>query len=1448
MPTDPTDDVSPEAIAHARSLLEELSELRDGERASGWRDHERGLLQELDARPAASVATLSGRHPVLLLPARLETRFDGAHLLVRIYPDAVHVDTHERALTTSEQRAAERYWRARWAAGDDEQRLVDAAEELAAAVGTHRSGWVAAATTPTNPDQRPDMPLPSGTVPDPAPKLSVVDDRDGVWTRAPHTTVLPDRWLVRGRSGTTVHEAWSQGVPSPLVVGPDPWEDGQGADVADTDTWLTDFSHALEVGMAVRLPLEPEAVEHGLDELLVVGVRAADASDRGAGRLGALIAAHRYTDGAGLLPGGRPLERPLPPRSPTVDRDLDTPGPDSAAGRLAAALGVDPLQVAGLPGADARDEATARAALRALWRVTWHSYLDNHLTDSFHDDDLTSRQHAIAMVRDFVLEHLRPEGPLPLMRLGDLPYAIWPVTALERLDLDGPVAGVRDTVQRALRGAATPPARAAVRRLDPDEPDTLLDVLAHLPAPNRFWARPMRSRTEAIAELATLDEQALSEEWLELVAAERRVTDALERLGALDGQGRPRIARSRFDERGYRICAPFVQEEELSEDEPIRGRWLSWLLKVDAGRLLDEPGLDGQRPDDLPLLATLLRAAALLEYADLAWWWLPPAQRQVTPRREPEVVTEPPDPTTGLAEAGWTRSLVRSWVEQHPQVRLDRPPEPANGNQALAAEAAGGFVTALEELATAPSAAVERFAASALDSTAGRIDAWATSFASARLAALRTESPHGVHLGGWAYLRNVRPGTAEGSFVHAPSPALATTAAVLAQGQASHADNEPNPLDLDLAAPTAAPALELLRAVRGEVSLGEATGHLIERALRAEGRLDDVAVLRHLAPADGEGTPADRAEREHCDGLAVLRRYRGEAGPALPFGEDVDLPSGTVALPDLDATEGQPLRRALDGAQQVVDTVADLLLAEGVHQTTHANPDRAAAVLAASGRGGTPPDHLDVARPDRKAADRTLRVAVVGPGALADAVTTLADAAPGPAAIAEALLGEVDGIEVRCRFADDSDEYGPWETHTLQALGVSAIDLVLAADDSSPTAPMAIGAGAADGGSLARMLTAHLLAHTDRDPCPVEIEPGSDAQGAPSLARVWTVAAVARDTLSGASPLTAAHLTPPEATGPADDQENGSAPGVAAWRDRITAAREALDTATADQGGAGPDPTAVREAIADLVRAGLLAAAPRVRHLDEGDLDDWAATASAAAERALDAEAWPATVLAWLSAPPVIPGADGTLVVVPADEVEDADGDRVRHWLQRCRPAREGVRDLQATTLTSEAGLGTDPIAWWIAQDRDGPWLAGPSAGSDGGAAVMVGMATPGGDEPASGEPVAGFLLDEWHEAAPVREVATTLAMDAPGPRASPPQAALLAVPPDDEGWSVASLTDTVQRAVAMANTRMLPPTEAPVGAITPDLGHLLPATLLLDADADLRRLACPPERPTRPR
>ena len=159
-------------------------------------------------------------HPLALLPVRLETRYAGGELLVRIYPDQVHVDAHDPRLSAAEQQAGQDFWRTQWRTGDNVARQQRAWTMLADRYGAGRAGWVVRATRPTNPGERPGTEVGDDVAPRPAPAfptLEVSDDR-----RTPVARLLPDRWTVTAYAGGQVL-AVATGAPiaADPAVGPD---------------------------------------------------------------------------------------------------------------------------------------------------------------------------------------------------------------------------------------------------------------------------------------------------------------------------------------------------------------------------------------------------------------------------------------------------------------------------------------------------------------------------------------------------------------------------------------------------------------------------------------------------------------------------------------------------------------------------------------------------------------------------------------------------------------------------------------------------------------------------------------------------------------------------------------------------------------------------------------------------------------------------------------------------------------------------------------------------------------------------------------------------------------------------------------------------------------------------------------------------------------------------
>ena len=305
-------------------------------------------------------------HPALLLPLRLETRFQDRKLLIRFYPDQFSVDTHRQQLSPTEYDAVRSYVES---PSDDR---VDSWRMLSTRFGSARAAWLVRWASGHDFD---------GAAP---------ESRRTSWTDAPRLRALPDRFCVfayrgekvlrkvsrpvrkdramvgafqstvqlelGGTPGTVVpvgslatHNPtgvqWSlnsnatigasgiarsdatatSGTPT-IKATPDwsihsrvpGWETVKSSGASslmdglfdENSKWVFDFPTAVRDGFAVELELEDDDVDddgipRGMDRVIVVGVQW-DTAARSAQQLEHLLQAHQFTDGLGFLRAGSP--------------------------------------------------------------------------------------------------------------------------------------------------------------------------------------------------------------------------------------------------------------------------------------------------------------------------------------------------------------------------------------------------------------------------------------------------------------------------------------------------------------------------------------------------------------------------------------------------------------------------------------------------------------------------------------------------------------------------------------------------------------------------------------------------------------------------------------------------------------------------------------------------------------------------------------------------------------------------------------------------------------------------------------------------------------------------------------------------------------------------------------------------------------------------------------
>ncbi len=352
---------------------------------------------------------------------------------------------------------------------------------------------------------------------------------------------------------------------------------------------------------------------------------------------------------------------------------------------------------------------------------------------------------------------------------------------------------------------------------------------------------------------------------------------------------------------------------------------------------------------------------------------------------------------------------------------------------------------AVRHLKDLPTARLERIFTEHIDCCAYHLDAWQLGMVHYQLAHMRyqdntgKEVLPGLYLGAFGWLEDVRPENKElkpvqldaelakifnkpgdvplmsdasnGGYIHAPSLNHAVTAAVLRNGYlVNAAPGNPQSLAVNLSSSRVRVGLSMLEGIRNGQSLGALLGYQFERGLHDRYNLAEVDELiyklRKAFPLRADRLHATKSDpdvaieaieaRNVIDGLSLVNHIKRTGNITYPFGKP--LPTATEAQR---AAIDAEVNRMFDSH----DAVADLALAEGVHQAVQGNYDRASATLDAYSKGHFPPEP-DVVQTPRSGIGLTHRIGLHLVPGLSSVQSPIATIAMTPRAVAEPALNQ----------------------------------------------------------------------------------------------------------------------------------------------------------------------------------------------------------------------------------------------------------------------------------------------------------------------------------------------------------------------------------------------------------------------------------------------------------
>jgi len=651
---------------------------------------------------------------------------------------------------------------------------------------------------------------------------SVAATRSEPLARRPGAGLLPDRFAVATvTAGQVSHIAVGQPVPADLAVAPDPTEVVADGDVPGSIRWLTDFSAAVDVGMALSFTITAQEAQNGFDRVYVLGLGKQADPVAAATELADLLDGHHYgPTGLALVAVGTPTNATTAATSgwssrPDVEAAFDVEAGDglvtgaadprlTEGGRLAHALGLADSTFDHLAGAGDTGVTDAVTANDALWPATFGYALSEELGGLVGPG---GRDRLQALASRFV----SGRGVLPTVRVGPMPYGVLPTTAFSRWvggdDFERRLTAVLDTMWQdwsAIRDRIVPHAHSP-NITDPQQ--HVLDVLGLDATAAELAQRfTVNAGRQVGAAGATLHVGLPGTGEAPNPAGAFALLDRFASVLAMAGRGAGDLIVKGA------VATPWADTfDRISASRAYEVRLLGQTVPLDAlpapadlasqvNALVSAPlwSLPGRQNPGQPLVMLLLRQALLVQAREVAlrvvvqeglldedlldrlgsgalfrfataagdvrltrWSLLLDQLTKVVDvlSSVPAVATSP---LPGyLAAHGATKLVDYVNLQGRNELATGYPAATGTVGHAALLAPAQAHADAVRRLGALSPSAVDALVAEHLDLCSHRLDAWLLALPAARLESMRQKPGTGVHVGAFGWLEGLKPNPLE---------------------------------------------------------------------------------------------------------------------------------------------------------------------------------------------------------------------------------------------------------------------------------------------------------------------------------------------------------------------------------------------------------------------------------------------------------------------------------------------------------------------------------------------------------------------------------------------------------------------------------------------------------------------------------------------------------------